>query len=115
MKISVNNQKNLLGKKAQTAAKARIRSAFSKFGRKIVSVQLSTDAVNGPRGGVDKRVRILVKMNRLDDVVATVDDDSLSRALSFAVQRAERAVDRRVQRAARSVARSRAGQPLGLV
>lgn len=115
MKISVNNQRNLLGKKAQTAAKSRIRSAFSKFGRKIVSVQLSTDDTNGPRGGVDKRVRILVKLNRLDDVVATVDDESLSRALSFAIQRAERAVDRRIQRASRFDARSRAGESLGLI
>jgi ribosome-associated translation inhibitor RaiA len=115
MNIKISNRRNLLGKQAQANVKSRIRASLSKFGRKIKSVQLSTDDVNGPRGGIDKQCRILVKLNRLGDVVTTVDDESLSRAISAAIKTAERSVNRKVQRASKSVSRTRFQSSFGLV
>jgi putative sigma-54 modulation protein len=107
MQIEINNQRNLLGQDAQMNAIARIETSFSKFRNRIKSVVLTAKDLNGPRGGVDKQCLILVSLNGIGDVVATVEHASLSQAIGSAIKSAERSITRRVRKAARKQTRRR--------
>ncbi|QEG21573.1 HPF/RaiA family ribosome-associated protein [Mariniblastus fucicola] len=98
MNITFNNKQGKLGKTAVANVADKIGAVFSKFEADIVSVEVCVKDVNGPRGGVDKRCRLLIRLRRMKDVVASVQEDSVSRAISRAVRRAERAIKRKVQR-----------------
>jgi hypothetical protein len=56
--------------------------------------------MNGPRGGVDKRCRILVKLRAAgsDNITIEQDDKSLNSAVARAAARAGRTVGRSLER-----------------
>ena len=88
MQVAVNDQKNPSGEQAVENVKKKIATAFSKFGLNINSVESATLDPNGPRGGVDKVRRVLVKLTKMEDVIASVEGASLSKAISRWVNRA---------------------------
>ena len=99
MRITINNKQNQIGSSAVEQAKAKIEASFSKFGPNVVSVELFVEDVNGPRGGIDKKCRILVNLRRMGAVVVvSVNEDAFSKAISRAISRAERAAGRKIQR-----------------
>lgn len=98
MKITVNNKQKHLADGAVEKTCERINAAFSKFGDDVISVELTAEDVNGPRGGIDKECRLLVRLRKMDDAVATVRDVSFTKAISRAINRAQRSVTRKIQR-----------------
>ena len=107
MKIEIRNHMKLLGSDAVARTHGRIEAVFSRYIRRIKSVTLTAKDVNGPRGGVDKQCRMLISIGGIGDVVSTVDDRSLSKAIGMAIERGERAVARRLQKARKMKTRSR--------
>jgi uncharacterized protein (UPF0218 family) len=100
MKILVNNKKKQLREQAIERTTEKVSATFSRFGPKIVSIEVSVSDVNGPRGGVDKECRLLVRLKKMEDVIATVQDVSYTKAIDRAINRASRAVTRKIQRRA---------------
>jgi ribosome-associated translation inhibitor RaiA len=98
MKITVNNKQKQLADEAIERACEKINAAFSKFGDDVISVELTAEDVNGPRGGVDKECRLLVRLRKMDDAMATVREESFTKAISRAINRAQRSVTRKIQR-----------------
>jgi len=64
----------------------------------VKAIELTARDVNGPRGGVDKECRVLVKLKRMQDIVVTAKDESLSKAIPCAIDRAARSVGRAIER-----------------
>ena len=98
MKITVNNKQKQLSDAAVQLAIEKIDAGFDKFGSSVISIELTAKDINGPRGGVDKECRLLVRLRKMDDVVATVREVSFAKAISQAINRGQRSVTRKIQR-----------------
>jgi len=98
MEIRLSDKHALLAGSASDRTDLKVRSAFAKFGEKIQRVELTVDDVNGPKGGVDKECRVIVRLRKMEDVVVTAKDESLSKAVSQAIKRADRTVARQIQK-----------------
>ena len=98
MKIVIRDQHQLLSPEAIERTKTKVTAAFSKFGLRISRVEISVEDVNGPRGGVDQQCRVVAKLKKMGDVMATVTDASLAKSIRSAISRAERGVSRRIRK-----------------
>jgi ribosome hibernation promoting factor len=78
----------------------RLHFALGRFGPAIDHVRVRVGDVNGPRGGVDKHCRIVVKLRASGSNPIAVDDndEDLYAALVRASNRAGRTVARAVER-----------------
>lgn len=71
---------------------------LGKFASSIERTSVRIEDINGPRGGVDKRLRVKVALGGLPSVVVEERHHSLQAAMDRALARAERAVRQAVQR-----------------
>ena len=79
-------------------AERRLLFALSRFGRRLQSVLLRIDDVNGPRGGADKRCQIVARLAPGGDVRVEELDGDLYAAISRAADRLDRAAAREMER-----------------
>ena len=107
MEVVVNDQQKLLREAAINRAKSRVNASFAKFGDQVKSIVITVEDVNGPRGGIDKACRVLVKLRKLNDVVVTAKDETVARAIPGAIDRASRSVARLLDRRLRMAKASR--------
>lgn len=77
-------------------ARRRLEYALGRFGRRVRSVTVRLTDVNGPRGGVDKKCAVAVRLNAPKRLVVIEDVDA----------EAAIAIDRAADRAARAVVRA---------
>ena len=85
----------------------RLQFALSRFSGRIQRVQVILEDQNGPRGGLDKSCRIVVRLKEDGDVVAEVADVNWEVAVDRATTRVGHTVARRIarRRANRRIAR----------
>lgn len=98
MKTHFVDRDDCLNSASITFANRRLLFALSRFGSKIASVTLTVEDVNGPRGGIDKRCQLLIKMRRGQDIVLSDTDHDLKSCVSRIADRAGRTVARRLCR-----------------
>jgi len=98
MKIKINDRQNLLNQNGEQQVRQKLAAALSRFGHRITQVDVTLEDVNGPRGGIDKQVKLVARVKKQGQVVATVKDRSVAKAVSWAVTRVERGVARRIVR-----------------
>ncbi len=77
----------------------RVGFALGRFAPRLGRVAVRLADVNGPRGGADKRCRIMVTLGRGGPVVVEEQDADLYAAVDAATGRAGRAVARSLARA----------------
>lgn len=75
---------------------SQLRTKFTRFREKIGRVVVRVGDVNGPRGGIDKRCRLLVRTFGFKDIVINDKDSNLYAAIDRAAERAGRALHRYV-------------------
>ena len=83
----------------ETVALARIRLEFAlgRFAGRVRSVSVSLTDVNGPRGGIDKKCLVAVRLERPPRVIVIEDVDAdAAVVVSRAAERTARAVARAV-------------------
>ncbi len=97
MKILINARPNVLSQESVDQLEAQVTSALEKFGFRIIAVDVHLSEFLGNGRGVDKECRLVVRTRKLGEVVATARDESVSGAVSRAIQRAQRSVARRIQ------------------
>lgn len=107
MQIQINNQLDAFGRVAELGIRSKIEAAFTKYTNKVKSVMLTAKDLNGPKGGIDKQCRVLVRVNGIGEVVATGKHESLSQAISTAIKRAERSVAKRIRKVSKVSSRRR--------
>lgn len=98
MRISIHDRQQLMSSASLLEAEAKLAAGLSRFGYRILGVELRVQDQNGPRGGIDKVCRVVVKLHKMGEVVATAEDPSLHKAITRTIGRVERAVARRVEK-----------------
>jgi ribosome-associated translation inhibitor RaiA len=101
MRIQINDRTNVLGEAAFGRVMDIVEATFSKYLSRVKSVVLTANDLNGPKGGIDKRCRVLVSMNGRSEVAVSAEHESLYQAIRLAVKRAERTVSRKSQKSMR--------------
>ena len=78
----------------------RLYFALGRFGPAIDHVSVRVGDINGPRGGVDKRCQILIKLRASGSNPIAIDDndEDLRAAIARTSDRAGRAVARAIER-----------------
>lgn len=76
----------------------RLRFALSRFGSRIQKVVVFLQDSNGPRGGIDKICRVLVKTRGVGVVVASVSDSQWFAAVDRVTNRIGHSVSRHLER-----------------
>ncbi len=98
MRIHVRSRGFELTNALRAYAERRLRFALGRFGRRLRSVVLRMDDVNGPRGGADKRIQIVARLAPSWDVRVEDLDGDLYVAIDRAADRLDRAVTREMER-----------------
>jgi ribosome-associated translation inhibitor RaiA len=98
LRIHVRSRGLELPDELRTHAERRLLFALGRFGRRVQSVMLRIDDVNGPRGGADKRCHILARLVPWGDVRVEELDRDLCAAIDRAADRLDRAVAREIER-----------------
>ena len=98
MQFFLNDKRKLLTGTAVDRAEDRTDAAFSKYSDIVRSIEITVEDVNGPRGGIDKVCKVLVRLRRRNDIVVSANDTSVSRAITAAVERAAKRVGRQIGR-----------------
>jgi ribosome-associated translation inhibitor RaiA len=94
----------------------RLRYALARFSGRIGKIFVFLHDRNGPRGGVDKLCRILVKVRGCGVVVAAVADSDWVTAVDRATTRVGQTVGRQVERIHdHHAARQRKASSMGLL
>lgn len=76
----------------------RLRFALARFGRRVERVVVFLQDHNGPKGGIDKVCRILVKVHGCGTVMAAVSDSDWTAAVDRATTRIGHSVARHIDR-----------------
>lgn len=78
----------------------RLEFALGRFGRLVRSLTVRLTDINGPRGGLDKKCLVAVRLTRPRHVIVIEDvDTDCYVAISRAAERTSRAVSRAVESA----------------
>jgi len=79
-------------------ARERVNAALRRFHGRIRHVTLYVTDVNGLRGGIDKRVRLIVRLRPRGTVIVTATDVNVFVAMAQAASRAGHSVKRKLRR-----------------
>jgi hypothetical protein len=83
---------------AKARLQRRLDFALGRLGQHVMRVWVHLADENGQRGGIDKRCRILVRLQHLPDVLVEDHDGDLSVLIDRTVNRAGLAVRRELNR-----------------
>ena len=97
MQITIQAHGFLLTDALETHVQNRLRFTFSRFAGRVRRVLVTLSDINGPRGGVDKRCLIEVRIDGLSSIVIQDVQNDLYMAIDRAAGRAARSVLRRLQ------------------
>jgi len=98
MSITITDRNGVLDGSSRDLVERRLKFALARFGSKIGKIAVNLCDENGPRGGVDKMCRIVVKVHRARDVVIIDRDADIKISISRAAERVGRAVARSIER-----------------
>lgn len=97
MRINIQASGFVLTAALKVYTEKRLMTALGWAGRHLREVQVSLLDINGPRGGCDKRCRILVQVAGGKSVVIEDTETDLYHAIDRAAERVDRAVVRRLE------------------
>ena len=98
MQLHIKGQNLFLAPALIERVDRRLRFALSRFAERIERVTLRCADLNGPRGGVDKQCRIVVKLRPSGEVVIDDAATDLETAIDRGADRVQRAVVRALAR-----------------
>lgn len=101
MSIEIVDRCGELTESLREFAERRLFFALSRFDSRIQKIELVTNDVNGPRGGVDKACRISVTIRRGAIIVVSDQDAEWGKCIARAAERVGRSVARAVDRGQR--------------
>lgn len=76
----------------------RCAFAFSRMQHAIERTSVTMTDVNGPKGGIDKQCRIVIKPEAMSPIVVSEQQSTLKLAVDRAIARASRSLARQLKR-----------------
>ena len=98
MKLKIRTSGPVMTESLRLLIEQSVYFAMSRFNPRIASVSVVVEDINGPRGGVDQRCRVVVKLDGARELTVESTDADLHAAISFATDRAGRVVQRELER-----------------
>jgi len=98
MRITIQANGFVLTEALRRYTEQRLATALGWAGGHLRKLAVSLSDINGPRGGIDKRCKIQVRLNAGKEVLIEDTEADLYAAIDRAAERADRAVVRRVER-----------------
>ena len=98
MKINVNFQKISSDNAMADYIDRRLCCAFSRLAHAVQSTVITVMDINGPKGGVDKLCRVVVKPVGLKSIVITERQADLKAAVNRSISRASQTLSRKLKR-----------------
>jgi ribosome-associated translation inhibitor RaiA len=98
MKLKIRTSGLVMTESLRRFIEQRVYFAMSRFSPRIASISAVVEDINGPRGGVDQRCRIVVKLDGARELTVEATDADLHGAITFATDRAGRVVQRELER-----------------
>ena len=98
MRLVIRPRKLDLHESLRESLEMRLRFALSRFSPRIRDVAVTLEDTNGPRGGVDKRCRVVVRLAPRGTVAIDETEADFETAIAHAAERAGRAVGRELER-----------------
>ncbi len=77
----------------------RLTHALNQHEGKVISVQVRLADINGPRGGEDKQIRVLIRLQESADVVIEDTGEDAYAIASIVADRAKQTVGRHLAKA----------------
>ena len=105
MELVIRPKSFQLGDALREYLELRLRFALTRFHQRIRDVVVTLADVNGPRGGIDKRCRVVVRLTPSGKISIDETDVDFETAIAHASERVHRAVARKLDR--RQKARTR--------
>ena len=94
MKIDITMQQNFSDNAVYSQLARQVRFALSRFGTYLQIVKIRITDINGPKGGVDKRCVVSVKLASSGEVVVQGEGENIFSALNYSLSRAGRLINR---------------------
>jgi hypothetical protein len=98
MKIDITMQQNFSDNAMYSQLARQVRLALSRFGTYLQIVKVRITDINGPKGGVDKRCIVSVKLASSGEVVVQGEGENIFSALNYSLSRAGRSINRSLER-----------------
>lgn len=98
MRLVIRPRKINLHENLRESLEMRLRFALSRFIPQIRDVVVTLEDTNGPRGGVDKRCQVVVRLAPRGSVAIDETEADFETAIAHAAERAGRAVGRELER-----------------
>jgi hypothetical protein len=98
MQLDIRRQGIEIDEEAKARLLRRLDFALGRLGKHVTRVWVHLADMNGPRGGIDKRCRILVRLQHLPDVLVEDRDADLRVLIDRTVNRAGLAARRELSR-----------------
>ena len=98
MQLDIRSQGLDIGQDLRGHIERRLRFVLSRFGDRIGRVTVYLADLNGPRGGIDKRCRIVVRLLRSGQVFVEDTDSDLEAVVDRAADRVAQSVRRQLER-----------------
>ncbi len=98
MHLDIRGQNITLTPALLERVERRVQFAVGRFDGRVTRVSVRVADVNGPRGGVDKRCRIAVRVRPMGEIVVEDTHPDLYAAIDGAADRIGRSVQREIER-----------------
>jgi ribosomal subunit interface protein len=98
MELEIRREDVRLDNRLRQHIERRVGFALGQFGNKVSRVTVQLADINGPRGGVDKQCRLLVRLRDGNFLKIEDLDEDVSAAVSRAADRVGHAVARHFER-----------------
>ncbi len=98
MKIDITMHQSGSDKKISRKVTRRARLALSRFDTSIQAVTIRITDTNGPKGGIDMRCVVLMKLMSVGELVVHGEGENVFSALNQCLSRADRAISRSLER-----------------
>lgn len=98
MQIEISHRNGRIPMALSEFIHRRMSFAFERFEHQIRFIECQLCDVNGPKGGVDQAVQLIVHMDRTSDVIIKQTSDSIYTAIANAVDRASYNIAKTLQR-----------------
>ena len=98
MKLLVVGERASVSESLHDFITRRLHFVLGRFAPEVERVTARVEDVNGPRGGMDKRCRMEVKLRGMGNVPGEACADDFEAAVAFAAERLGRGVARALER-----------------